>query len=206
MATKLSKDTYPEKSTPEDFQCFGPPATRDGEFENVKICDMGCFTQDGKDSNKYYHAAVVQHKRSKNWYAYFEWGRTGASRPSFQFVACGSEAEACQKFARQLHSKNDRRGEWTTVAGIRTLRARAGQDCYLVRPMATRSTGLPDARSIKINEGAKKPPDKQPEEGGGKAKAKGKAKPAPKPARQVDPHTLALMRDLAVATVALAAA
>jgi hypothetical protein len=195
MATKLAKDTYPESASPSDFQCFGPPATRDGEFESVKICDMGCFTQDGKDSNKYYHGAVVQHRQSKNWYAYFEWGRTGAARPSFQFVACGSEQEACLEFARQLHSKNDRRGEWTTVAGIRTLRARAGQDCYLVRSMATRSTGLPDARSIKINEGAKKPPEKPPE-------ANGKTKPAKKPARKVDPHTLSLMRDLTVATVA----
>ncbi len=191
MATKIAKDTFPEQAGPNDFQCFGPPATRDGEFENVKICDMGCFTQDGKDSNKYYHGAVVQHKQSKKWYAYFEWGRTGAARPSFQFVECGSEAEACREFADQLHSKNDKRGEWTTVAGIRTLRARAGKDCYLVRPMATRSTGLPDARSIKSNEGAKKQPEPN-----------GTAKPAKKPALKVDPQTLSLMRDLAVATVA----
>jgi hypothetical protein len=157
---------------------------------------MGCFTQDGKDSNKMYHAAVVQSTKNGSWYAYFEWGRTGAANPSFQFIACASEAEACREFASQLHSKNDRRGEWVTVAGIRTLRARAGQDCYLVRPMATRSTGLPDARSIKINEGAKKPPDK-PAAGNGSAD-----KPAKKPARQADPHTLALMRDLSVATIA----
>ena len=56
MGTKLSKDTFPEKATGADFQCFGPPSTRDGEFDAVKICDLGCFTQDGKDSNKYYHA------------------------------------------------------------------------------------------------------------------------------------------------------
>jgi hypothetical protein len=194
MANKLNKDTFPDRASPSDFQCFGPPATRDGEFESVKICDMGCFTQDGKDSNKYYHAAVVQHKNSKKWYAYFEWGRTGAARPSFQFVECASETEACREFASQLHSKNDKRGEWTTVAGLRTLRAKAGKDCYLVRPMATRSTGLPDARSIKINEGAKKQPEKEP--------ANGKTKAAKKPARKVDLHTTALMRDLAVATVA----
>ena len=94
MPTKLDKDTYPEKGTADDFQCFGPPATRDGEFDAVKICDMGCFTQDGKDSNKYYHGAVVQHKKSKYWYAYFEWGRTGAAKPSFQFVACDNEQQA----------------------------------------------------------------------------------------------------------------
>lgn len=23
------------------------------------LCDLGCFTQDGKDSNKYYHSAVL---------------------------------------------------------------------------------------------------------------------------------------------------
>src|SRR5258707_14461943 len=133
MATKLGKDTYPESGSKDDFQCFGPPATRDGDFDNVKICDMGCFTQDNKDSNKYYHGAVVQHKKSKKWYAYFEWGRTGAAKPSFQFIECGSEAEACREFASQLHSKNDRRGEWAMIAGMRTLQARAGQDCYLVR-------------------------------------------------------------------------
>src|ERR1700722_18056498 len=114
MATKLAKDTFPSKSKPDDFQCFGPPATKDGEFDGVKICDMGCFTQDGKDSNKYYHAAVVQHKASQKWYTYFEWGRTGAAKPSFQFTECGTEAEACQEFASQLHSKNDKRGQWVT--------------------------------------------------------------------------------------------
>src|SRR5262245_2275854 len=138
MAKKLDKDSYPDKSGPNDFQCFGPPATKDGEFETTKICDMGCFTQDGKDSNKYYHGAVVQQKTSKKWYAYFEWGRTGAAKPSFQFVECSSEQEAVNEYAKQLHSKNDKRGEWVTIANIRTLRAKAGQDCYLVRPMATR--------------------------------------------------------------------
>lgn len=196
MAAKLDKDTYPEAAAPGDFQCFGPPATRDGEFDGVKICDMGCFTQDGKDSNKYYHAAVVQHKTSKNWYAYFEWGRTGAAKPSFQFVQCASEAEACGEFASQLHSKNDKRGEWATLAGLRTLRARAGKDCYLVRAMATRSTGLPDARSIKINEGAKKSEAKS-----GDA-AKDPAKAAKKSAPQADTQTLSLLRDLSVATLA----
>lgn len=202
MAVKLPKDSYPENGSPGDFQCFGPPATRDGDFSTVKICDMGCFTQDGKDSNKYYHGAVVQHRKSKKWYAYFEWGRTGAAKPSFQFVACDSEGEAQREFAQQLHSKNDRRGEWVQVAGLRTLQARAGQDCYLVRPMATRSTGLPDARSIKINEGARVPPGKAgtavlEAEPSAKKGAKGK-KSGPK----TDEKTLSLLRDLAVATIA----
>ncbi len=205
MPTKLAKDTYPDKSTAADFQCFGPPATKDGDFETVKICDLGCFTQDGKDSNKYYHAAVVQHRTTKHWYAYFEWGRTGAAKPSFQFTECANEGEAHRVFTAQLHTKNDARGEWVTIAGIRTLRARAGQDCYLVRPMATRSTGLPDARSIKINEGARnekkknETPDTETEAASGKSKGKGATK---KKGPKVDEQTLKLLRDLSVATIA----
>jgi hypothetical protein len=199
MGTKLAKNALPAQSGPDDFQCFGPPATLDGQFDTVRICDMGCFTQDGKDSNKYYHGAVVQHKKSKNWYAYFEWGRTGAKNPSFQFIECFSEGDAVREFADQLHSKNDKRGEWTTIAGIRTLQAKAGKDCYLVRPMATRSTGLPDARSIKTNEGAKPKKDAAApaDTGNGKGKAVTKST-APK----ADQFTLALMRDLSVATLA----
>ena len=199
MANKLPQGNFPAGAGPDDFQCFGPPATADGQFETVKICDMGCFTQDGKDSNKYYHAAVVQHKKSKKWYAYFEWGRTGAKNPSFQFIECASEPEACLEFSKQLHSKNDKRGEWTTIAGIRTLQAKAGKDCYLVRPMATRATGLPDARSIKTNEGAK---PKKDEGGNGKTEIKDKDKAVKKTAPQADKHTISLMRDLSVATVA----
>ena len=202
MGTKLAKDTYPESGTANDFQCFGPPATKDGDFATVKICDMGCFTQDGKDSNKYYHGAVVQHRTSKNWYAYFEWGRTGAAKPSFQFVECSSEAEAQREFSSQLHSKNDRRGEWVTLAGIQTLRAKTGQDCYLVRPMATRSTGLPDARSIKMNEGAKVPAKAAPAADDAQPAAKGKAAKAKKAGPKVDEQTRALLRDLSIATVA----
>jgi hypothetical protein len=202
MANKLPQGTFPGNSGPNDFQCFGPPAMNDGDFENARICDMGCFTQDGKDSNKYYHAAVVQHKLTKKWYAYFEWGRTGAKSPSFQFVECSSEGDAVVAFADQLHSKNDKRGQWVTIAGIRTLQAKPGKDCYLVRPMATRSTGLPDARSIKINEGAK--PKKEAEAAKDQAKEeKSKSKAVVATSKpKTDPQTLALMRDLSVATVA----
>src|SRR5215471_18216499 len=203
MGHKLPQGTFPGNSGPNDFQCFGPPAMTDADFENARICDMGCFTQDGKDSNKYYHAAVVQHKGTKKWYAYFEWGRTGAKSPSFQFVECFSEADAALAFADQLHSKNDKRGQWVTIAGIRTLQAKKGKDCYLVRPMATRSTGLPDARSIKTNEGAK---PKKAAAGNGKAedktKTKSKGKTAKTSAPSADKHTLSLLRDLSVATVA----
>ncbi len=201
MGTKLAKDTYPEKGSPNDFQCFGPPATKDGDFSAVKIADLGCFTQDGKDTNKYYHGAIVQHRTSKNWYTYFEWGRTGAARPSFQFVQCVNEQDAQRTFASQLHSKNDSRGEWVTIASIRTLRARAGKDCYLVRPMATRSTGLPDARSIKINEGARA--DKVVAAVASSDSKPGTAvKKSRKKTPQVDQPTRDLLRDLNAATIA----
>lgn len=198
MATKLAKGTYPESASAEDFQCFGPAATEDGQFDSARICDMGCFTQDDKDTNKYYHGAVVQHKTSKNWYAYFEWGRTGAAKPSFQFVECASEDEAVVEFAKQLHSKNDKRGEWVDLAGLRTLRAKKGKDCYLVRPQATRSTGLPDARSIKSNEAGG---------GDGKAKATDKTAAKKKPRKKrtstkYDDTTMSLLCDLSASTIA----
>jgi len=198
---KQAKGYYPEASAPGDFQCFGPPATKDGEFENCRIADMGCFTQDLKDSNKYYHGAVVQQQDSKNWYAYFEWGRTGAAKPSFQFVGCNSETHAVAEFAKQLHAKNDRRGQWVDIAGIRTLQAKPNKDCYLVRPMATRSTGLPDARSIKLNEGAQKPQTNSATKTAAKSAAKQPGKAASS-SSDADPQTLALMKDLLGGTVA----
>ena len=185
---KLVKETYPEKAAAKDFQCFGPAATKDGEFDSVRICDMGCFWQDGKDCNKYYHGAIVQHRKSKNWYTYFEWGRTGGASYSFQFVASESEEEARKVFAKQLHAKNDRRGEWVTIAGLRTLRAKPGKDCYLVRPMATRTTGLPDARNIEIKHA-------------GSNAAKTKSSAATKSVES-DSQTTKLLLDLRKATIA----
>jgi hypothetical protein len=194
MGTKLGKSAFPAGHSAGDFQCFGPPATKDGEFEGTLICDMGCFKQDGTDSNKYYHGAVVQSKKNSNWYAYFEWGRTGATNPQFQFVECGSKSDAEYEYASQLHDKNDKRGIWTNHASLgRILQAKPGKDCYLVRPQATRSTGLPDARTIKLNEGNK--PTAAKTNGNGTAKT---VKKAP----MCDANTLRLMRDLNVATVA----
>jgi hypothetical protein len=184
--SKLPRDSYPEDARPGDFQCFGPPATTDGELESVRICDMGCFSQDGKDSNKYYHGAVVQHRKSKNWYTYFEWGRTGGSSRSFQFVACQSEKDARAEFTKRLLEKNEKRGQWVTFAGIRTLRAKKGKDCYLVRPMATRSTGLPDARNIKISQ---------------RSTSTATSKETTSQT-EGDPQTMKLLRDLRIATIA----
>ena len=76
------------KPSEDDFDCFGPPATRDGEFSGTKIADFGFFDQpigpndSRSDSNKYYHSAVVKSKKTGTWYAYFQWGRVGASSPS----------------------------------------------------------------------------------------------------------------------------
>jgi len=194
MGSKLGKGEFPSGHSPADFKCFGPPATVDGSFEGTMIADMGCFTQDGKDSNKYYSACVCQSTKDNKWYAYFEWGRTGAQRPDCQFVECSSKEDAEEEYTSQCHSKNDKRGEWTTIAGIKTLRAKTGKDCYLVRAQATRSTGLPDARTIKSNEGAKQ--DKVQTADSSKSKT---AKLAPK--SKVDTQTLSLMRDLNVATL-----
>lgn len=188
MGTKLGKNTYPDGHNAEDFQCFGPPAVCDGEFDAVKIADLGCFEQSGKDSNKYYHGSICKSRKTGCLYVYFEWGRTGAKNPSFQFILCAGEADAQREFASQLHDKNDKRGEWVTVAGKRVLRAKTGKDCYLVRPMAARSTGLPDAKTIKQNDAPAVKQNCDPVK-------------SSKPARRIDPQTLSLFRDLNVATV-----
>jgi hypothetical protein len=150
MATKLPKDTYPAGTGPNDFECFGPIATEDAKFHDSRLADMGCFKQDGTDTNKAYHGAVVRCKASGKWFAYFEWGRTG-KRGSFQFVEGYNEQDAIEAYVKQMESKNVKRGEWATVAGRRVLRAKPGKDCYLVRPLATRaadSFGLPSATSV----------------------------------------------------------
>lgn len=118
MSNKLAKGTFPTGHGPDDFECFGPAATQDAEFDNCRIADFGCFTQDGKDSNKMYHAAVCRSRKNQKWYAYFEWGRVGATKPDFQFTECHSESEAVEVFADQCHSKNDKRGVWATVAKV----------------------------------------------------------------------------------------
>lgn len=157
---KLEKSTFPANHNPNDFKAFGPPAMEDGNFENYKIADMGSFSQGenskGSDSNKFYHAAVVQSKINGKWYVYFEWGRVGATNPQFQFTECCDENQAQSIFAAQCHEKNDKRGVWTTIAGKRTLTAKPGKDVYLVRQLATRSCGLPDCKTIKYTEDIKK--------------------------------------------------
>lgn len=193
MARKLDKSSYPPGHGPNDFQCFGPPALEDGNFDTCKIADMGSFSQDEKDSNKYYHAAVVKSKINGNFYTYFEWGRVGAKSPQFQMIECRDEAEAQREFAAQCHEKNDKRGVWATVAGIRTLTAKPGKDVYLVRQLTTRSTGLPDAKTIKyVDPNTAKKPD--PKAASGPAVVK-TSKP------KADAHTSRLLQDLIGGTI-----
>jgi hypothetical protein len=195
MGTKLSKSAYPSGHGPDDFKCFGPPAVQDGQLEGTKICDMGCFKQDGTDSNKFYHGAVVQSKKDGSWYTYFEWGRTGANNPQFQFVKCCSEADAESEYVSQLHAKNDKRGMWVTLAGKTMLQAKPGKDCYLVRPQATRSTGLPDAKTITLKEDIVRAQVSKL----GNSKSVQKKKPSKK--CDIDSQTLSLMRDLNMAAI-----
>lgn len=193
MGTKLGRKTFPDGHTAEDFQCFGPPATEDGKFEGTMICDMGCFRQDMSDSNKFYHASVCQSKKNQKWFAYFEWGRTGIKNPDFQFIACSSKEEAEKEYAKQLHKKNDKRGVWVNHATLgKVLQAKPGKDCYLVRPQATRQTGLPDARTITMNDAAPTGSDTKAATG----KKKTKKKKAGKKKVKWDPETLKLGIDL----------
>lgn len=209
MAEKLDLKQYPAGHGPDDFQCFGPAATQDDKFEGTKIADLACFAQrDGEDakaagkaadSNKYYHGSVVQSKKDKSWYAYFEWGRVG-QKASFQFYPAGSASEAEKIYVTQLKSKNVKRGKWEQhkVLGQRLVPKSEKEDLYIVSPMATRSTGLPDAKTITCDDGidqkklaASKKPD---------------APKAAKPKIDLDRQTLSLMRDLNVATVKYAKA
>lgn len=145
---KLGKDTLPNKHSFSDFEAFGPVAEEDGNFTNIMLCDMGCFTQDGKDTNKGYFGAVLQSKIDSKYYTYFEWGRVGGHK-QFQFLECLSKEEAQSELESQLHSKNDKRGEWYThpVLG-KMLRAKKGKDCYLVRHQDARKTNIDAANSI----------------------------------------------------------
>ncbi len=202
MGVKLGKSAFPTGHGPSDFKCFGPPATKDGEFDNCKIADLGCFTQDGKDSNKLYHGAICKSSKNSKWFVYFEWGRTRDENNSnqYQFIECTDEADAQEEFSSQLLSKNLKRGTWETVAGVKVLRPRVSKktgkadDLYVVRTMATRNVGLPDGKTISHNEGAKV------------AKSASIAAPAigKSAAQSVDSQTISLMQDLKVGTVAYA--
>lgn len=160
MSEKLARKKIPDNHSFSDFKCFGPVATKDGELEGSMLCDMGCFDESQRSTNKYYFGCVCQSSLNQEWFVYFQWGKVGG--PSdFQFYKCSSQEEAKSVYAKQLHSKNDKRGEWTTIAGIKTLKAKKGKDCYLVRALDSRDVNLIDARNIsssaKIPKKAKSP-------------------------------------------------
>lgn len=201
MGNKLNKGVWPAGHGPNDFKCFGPPATKDGEFQSSRIADLGCFTQDGKDSNKYVHSAVAQSTKKPSLHInYREWGRTGAHKADFQIVECTSEADAVEEHVDYLLSKNLKRGKWETLGSTQVLRPRVGKsgkadDLYLVRAMATRDVGLPDGKTITLNMGAKVTKSAPVTKGA-----------SSKPVKQYDPQVVSLMKDLNVATVAYARA
>jgi len=148
MAVKLGKGEVPSGSTPADFKCYGPPATVDTEFSQARIADLGCFSQEDVDSNKYYHVCMCTHKTSNKWYVYVEYGRQGAGKPQYQWFECANEADARKAFEERCKEKNTSRGEWSNVAGVKMFVPKAGKDLYRVRQLAKRSYGLPDAQSI----------------------------------------------------------
>ena len=145
---KLAKDTAPSNHTFADFISFGPTAEKDGEFDNVMMADLGCFNQDGIDTNKMYFAAVLQSSKTNKWFSYFEWGKVGGYH-QYQFLSCDSKDEAIKELHKQLHSKNDKRGEWYDHASLgRLLRAKKGKDCYLIRKQTSRNVYIDSAKNI----------------------------------------------------------
>ena len=196
---KLGKNEFPSGTTEDDFKCFGPVATKDTEFAGCRLADLGCFQQEEKgvtkdggarkiDSNKMYHAAVVQHKTTKAWYLYIEFGRVGQST-TFQFSPCSSESEAEREFVKQCNSKNTSRGEWSTIAGCKIFVPKKDskgnmKDLYSVRQLVARDVGLPDARNLVTGD----VPVAKPKVGNKKSS-------------KCDPQTLKLMRDLLGGTV-----
>ncbi len=153
---KLGRNEIPSGNNREDFECFGPVATKDTEFKNYKLADLGCFKQEDVDSNKYYHACVCKSKKDGKWYMYVEYGRTNdgtSGKPQFQFTACASEAEAMEEFADQCAAKNTKRGVWEQLGSKprfvpKTKKDGSTEDLYVVRTLVSRAVGLPAAKNI----------------------------------------------------------
>jgi hypothetical protein len=193
MGTKLGRNEMPDGHSREDFECFGPVATKDTEFSGCKLADLGCFKQDeGTDSNKYYHAAVVKSKKTGSWYLYVEYGRTKdgqASSPQYQFTECGSEQTGVDAFAKQCAEKNTKRGQWEKVGSKERYvpKAKKGgtEDLYVVRYMASRCVGLPAAKNI-CNQDAV----------AATAAATTKVAAKKSSGRKIDQHTRKLFKDL----------
>jgi hypothetical protein len=193
---KIEKNTCPPGHTRDDFKAFGPVVTKDTDWGNARLCDLGCFKQEEVDSNKYYHLSLVQSTKDNKWYAYFEWGRTRPDgrpdKPSFQFTECASEQDAINVCRKQFDEKNTKRGVWEKIGSKERFVSKPGKDAYIVRPTATRLVGLPCAENI-ANEDAKGAAATVTKVAPADAKAKTTVK---KPARKLDPQTHKLFRDL----------
>jgi len=202
MGKKLDRKVWPSGHSAGDFQCFGPPAVKDGDFAGTKIADMGCFLQETVDSNKYYHAAVVKSKKNNGWFVYVEYGRVGAPNPQFQFIQCTSESDAETEYQKILESKNVKRGIWENhkTLGQRLVPKKDSKgnpkDLYIVRPQSTRSTGLPDAKTITSDDGLDH--KKAAKNGSDEKTVKGRKKVDKDWA---DRETMSLMKDLSLGTV-----
>jgi len=197
---KLKRKQMPAGYSASDFVYKGRPAKEQGDFgDDVGIADCVCVNQFGEHNNsKHYHGGVVQ-ASDGSWWVYLEWGRVKAGKSwsghfqggDFQFVQCGSEAEARAFFKKQLLSKNTKRLEQRTVGGATVWAAKVKKngkpyDGYLVQSLATREKGLPDAYSIKDDEGTAPKPAK---------KAK-KTKKAAKKTKSYQAQVVKLAQDL----------
>lgn len=197
MATKLGRNQLPSGHTREDFECFGPVATKDTQFYDCKMADLGCFKQEDVDSNKYYHVAVTKSKKTGKFYLYVEYGRTkdgGCSSPQYQFTDCVNELEAMGEFVKQCVSKNTKRGMWETVGSRNRFvpKSKKGgtEDLYVVRDMISRSVGLPAAKNICNSLSATTVSTNKPT-----------IRKISKNVRNIDPVTTSLFRDLLGGTV-----
>lgn len=164
MATKLGRKELPAGHSAADFKYMGRPAKDQGDFgPDVGIADMACVNQFGQSTNnaKLYSGGVVQSTKTGCWFVYLEWGRIFVGKSwnghfagqDFQFVECSGESDARDFFAKQMASKNTKRGQWIDVAGVRVWAAKAGEDGYVVQDLAMREKGLPDAYTIKDSTG-----------------------------------------------------
>jgi len=188
MSTKLAKNAYPAGHGPNDFQCQGPVVENDTKFSGFGLADLGCFSQEDVDSNKYYHISKCKSKKDGKLYVYIEFGRVGASKPSFQFFECHSEFDQDAAFCERGKEKNISRGQWGTVHGMKMFVPKPGKDLYRVQKLASRSFGLPDAKNICVAEITAA--------GNGGKSALPTKTVKKSPALRCDTHSTRLMRDL----------
>lgn len=188
--TTTHKNKLPPGCQAADFKYMGRPAKEKGDFgDDVGIADMACVDQFGKNSNKYYHAGVVQAKG--RWFAYYEWGRIeggksweGRTPQNYWFVE-GTEAEARAAFAKKCHDKNTKRLIEKEIGGETIWVAKPKKDAYIVQALATRERGLPDAYTIKDSSGITEAKSKK------KVKKKSSA-----PTKTYQPQVIDLTRSL----------